>query len=76
MPIRKTTQYICDGCGKKVEHWTDSHHVVTIDAYNLKLKTPVPDKYLHHTYVYCNECTKAMWKGILSARGGEHDVTD
>lgn len=61
MPINRTTTYVCDGCGKEINHHKDRHHVVNIVAYNYS--TLAYDNW-EYTHVFCEECNRAMWKAI------------
>lgn len=57
MSIERTTKYICDGCGKEINHWRDRYETLHVNSHNY------PGEW-EHVYVYCEPCTKQMRQAI------------
>ena len=57
MPIKRTTKYICDGCGKELNYWRDRYETLFIETHNYNGNWD-------YTYIYCEPCTKQMWQAI------------
>lgn len=60
MSIERTTKYICDGCGKELNHWRDRYETLHVKSHNY---AGHHDEW-EHVYVYCEPCTKQMWQAI------------
>ena len=59
MSIERTTIYICDGCGKEINHWRDRYETLHTKSHNYAGEW-------EHVYVYCEPCTKQIWRAIRS----------
>jgi len=60
MPIKRTTTYVCDGCGKEIDHRHDRYETLHIKSHNYAGHR---DEW-EHVYVYCEPCTKQMWQAV------------
>lgn len=57
MPIKRTTTYICDCCGKEINHHKERYEVLVVEPHNYHWDS---DTY----FVYCESCVQHMWKAI------------
>lgn len=58
MPIKRTTTYICDCCGKEINHRKERYEVLVAELHNYYWDSDMQD------FVYCESCIQHMWKAI------------